>query len=123
MKIMLMSVSTGVYSIDHIQPDSVVLQPGQSLTITCRVSGYSLTDGNYGTCWIRQHTGKTLDWILCMWSDGSNSKNDALKNKFSVSRDTSQLYLQMSSLKTEDSALASYLEDWPQGCIIKTSGR
>uniref|UniRef100_A0A3Q0T7U8 Ig-like domain-containing protein n=1 Tax=Amphilophus citrinellus TaxID=61819 RepID=A0A3Q0T7U8_AMPCI len=82
-----MSVSTGVYSIDLIQPDSMAVQPGQSLTITCRVSGYSLT--SYGTCWIRQHAGKAMGWILCIWTDGSNSKNDALKTKFSYSRDTS----------------------------------
>ncbi|KAK5612524.1 hypothetical protein CRENBAI_012392, partial [Crenichthys baileyi] len=31
-----------------IQPDSKVVQPGQSLTITCRLSRYSLYDG-YGT--------------------------------------------------------------------------
>uniref|UniRef100_A0A3P9H1G4 Ig-like domain-containing protein n=1 Tax=Oryzias latipes TaxID=8090 RepID=A0A3P9H1G4_ORYLA len=41
---MLVCVSTGVDSIDLIQPDSKVVQPGQSLTISCQVSGYSLTD-------------------------------------------------------------------------------
>ncbi|KAI3359279.1 hypothetical protein L3Q82_002795 [Scortum barcoo] len=38
-----------VNSIDLIQPDSMVVQPGQSLTITCQVSGYSLTDDSYET--------------------------------------------------------------------------
>lgn len=78
------SVSTGVYSIDLIQPDSRVMQPGQSMTITYQVSGYSLTDGSYGTCWIRQREGKQIDCIFCMWSDGSTEKNGALKNKFSM---------------------------------------
>uniref|UniRef100_A0A3Q0QPZ1 Ig-like domain-containing protein n=1 Tax=Amphilophus citrinellus TaxID=61819 RepID=A0A3Q0QPZ1_AMPCI len=101
------SLMASVYSIDLIQPDSVIVQPGQSLTITCRVSGYSLTDSSYGTCWIRQHAGKPLDWILCMWYDGSNSKNDALKNKFSVSRDTSAgtVTITGQNLQPEDTAV------------------
>uniref|UniRef100_A0A3Q4GM67 Ig-like domain-containing protein n=1 Tax=Neolamprologus brichardi TaxID=32507 RepID=A0A3Q4GM67_NEOBR len=53
-----------VYCIDLNQPESRVVQPGQSMTITCRVSGYSLTDGSYGTCWIRQREGKQMDWIF-----------------------------------------------------------
>uniref|UniRef100_A0A3B4WX84 Ig-like domain-containing protein n=1 Tax=Seriola lalandi dorsalis TaxID=1841481 RepID=A0A3B4WX84_SERLL len=69
MEMMLISVSTGVYSIDLIQPDSVVVQPGQSLTITCQVSGYSLTDNSYATGWIRQREGK-LEWIVHQWGGG-----------------------------------------------------
>ncbi|KAL7379018.1 hypothetical protein ABVT39_022083 [Epinephelus coioides] len=42
-------IRLGVNSIDLIQPDSMVVQPGQSLTITCQVSGYSLTDNSYAT--------------------------------------------------------------------------
>ena len=68
---MLICVSTGVYSIDLIQPDSMVVQPGQSLTITCQVSGYSLTDSSYATGWIRQREGKPMDWILSCWGGGS----------------------------------------------------
>ncbi|MEQ2235411.1 hypothetical protein ILYODFUR_002085 [Ilyodon furcidens] len=45
---MLLTAASGVFCIDLIQPDSKVVQPGQSLTITCQVSGYSLTD-SYGT--------------------------------------------------------------------------
>uniref|UniRef100_A0A3Q1I7F3 Ig-like domain-containing protein n=1 Tax=Anabas testudineus TaxID=64144 RepID=A0A3Q1I7F3_ANATE len=88
--------------------------PGQSLTITCQVSGYSLTDDSYGTGWIRQHEGKAMEWINYQWGTSGLRQNNALKNKFSYSRDTSsvqrdnskqQLYLQMNSLKTEDSAV------------------
>ncbi|XP_059203553.1 Ig heavy chain Mem5-like [Centropristis striata] len=53
MEIMLICVSTGLNSIHLIQPDSMVVQPGQSLSISCQVSGYSLTDSSYATCWIR----------------------------------------------------------------------
>ena len=107
MEIMLICVSTGVHSIDLIQPESKVVQPGQSLTITCRVSGYSLTDSSYGTGWIRLREGKALDWIFTMWHDGSLSQNNALKNKFSVSRDTSASTLTITgqNLQPEDTAV------------------
>uniref|UniRef100_A0A3B4H941 Ig-like domain-containing protein n=1 Tax=Pundamilia nyererei TaxID=303518 RepID=A0A3B4H941_9CICH len=87
--------------------DSVIVQPGQSLTITCRVSGYSLTSSSYATNWIRQRDGKQMDWIFTMWSDGSTSKNDALKNKFSMSRDTSAQTVTITgqNLQPEDTAV------------------
>ena len=79
---MLICVSTGVNSIDLIQPDSMVVQPGQSLTITCQVSGYSLTDSSYATGWIRQCEGKPMDWILHRWDGEDFYQNNVLKNKF-----------------------------------------
>uniref|UniRef100_A0A3Q0QPW2 Ig-like domain-containing protein n=1 Tax=Amphilophus citrinellus TaxID=61819 RepID=A0A3Q0QPW2_AMPCI len=86
---------------------SVVLQPGQSLTITCRVSGYSVTDSNYVTGWIRQREGKPMGWISYIWNDGSISENNALKNKFSISRDTSAgtVTITGQNLQPEDTAV------------------
>uniref|UniRef100_A0A3B4A3D6 Ig-like domain-containing protein n=1 Tax=Periophthalmus magnuspinnatus TaxID=409849 RepID=A0A3B4A3D6_9GOBI len=48
----------GVDSVELLQPGSVLLQPAQALTISCQVSGYSLTDNSYATGWIRQREGK-----------------------------------------------------------------
>uniref|UniRef100_A0A8P4KR32 Ig-like domain-containing protein n=1 Tax=Dicentrarchus labrax TaxID=13489 RepID=A0A8P4KR32_DICLA len=45
----------------------MVVQPGQSFTITCQVSGYSLTDNSYATGWIRQCEGKPVQWIWHRW--------------------------------------------------------
>uniref|UniRef100_A0A3Q2VFG3 Ig-like domain-containing protein n=1 Tax=Haplochromis burtoni TaxID=8153 RepID=A0A3Q2VFG3_HAPBU len=85
--------------------DSRIVQPGQSLTITCQVSGYSIT--SYGTCWVRQRDGKQMDWINCMWYIGNTANNDALKNKFSVSRDTSAQTVTITgqNLQPEDTAV------------------
>ncbi|MEQ2235408.1 hypothetical protein ILYODFUR_002081 [Ilyodon furcidens] len=96
-----------VFCIDLTQPASKVVQPGQSLTITCRVSGYSLTDSNYATGWIRQPKGKTIDWILTMWSDGNIAPNNALKNKFSCNRDTSAGIITITgqNMQPEDTAV------------------
>uniref|UniRef100_A0A671P1V2 Ig-like domain-containing protein n=1 Tax=Sinocyclocheilus anshuiensis TaxID=1608454 RepID=A0A671P1V2_9TELE len=34
------------------QPGSEVVRPGASLIISCKVSGYSLTENSYATGWI-----------------------------------------------------------------------
>uniref|UniRef100_A0A3Q3KUB9 Immunoglobulin heavy variable 8-2 n=1 Tax=Mastacembelus armatus TaxID=205130 RepID=A0A3Q3KUB9_9TELE len=83
------------------------VQPGQSLTITCQVSGYSLTDNSYATGWIRQPEGKPMEWIFHMWGGGSLTHNNALKNKFSYSRDTSAgtVTIKAENLQPEDTAV------------------
>uniref|UniRef100_A0A3B3DTJ4 Ig-like domain-containing protein n=1 Tax=Oryzias melastigma TaxID=30732 RepID=A0A3B3DTJ4_ORYME len=84
-----------------------VVQPGQSLTISCQVSGYSLTDSSYGSGWIRQREGKPMDWIVHQWGQGSSRQNEALKNKFSCSRDMSAgtVTITGQNLQPEDTAV------------------
>uniref|UniRef100_A0A3B5QFX7 Ig-like domain-containing protein n=1 Tax=Xiphophorus maculatus TaxID=8083 RepID=A0A3B5QFX7_XIPMA len=92
---------------DHSGPKySQLVQPGQSLTITCRPSGYSVTD-SYATGWIRHREGKPMEWIFHMWGSGTFYKNDALKNKFSYSRDTSAgtVTITGQNLQPEDTAV------------------
>uniref|UniRef100_A0A3B3RU10 Ig-like domain-containing protein n=1 Tax=Paramormyrops kingsleyae TaxID=1676925 RepID=A0A3B3RU10_9TELE len=94
-------------NIEFTQPDSVTVKPGESLTISCKVSGYSVTDSSYCTSFIRQPSGKGLEWAAHFCGSGSTYYKDSLKNKFTISRDTSSstLYLQMNSLKAEDMAV------------------
>uniref|UniRef100_A0A3B3DSV3 Ig-like domain-containing protein n=1 Tax=Oryzias melastigma TaxID=30732 RepID=A0A3B3DSV3_ORYME len=61
-----------ILCIDLIQPDSKVVQPGQSLNISCQVSGYSLTSNSYATGWIRQREGKPMEWIVHQWGEESS---------------------------------------------------
>uniref|UniRef100_A0A3Q1JRW9 Ig-like domain-containing protein n=1 Tax=Anabas testudineus TaxID=64144 RepID=A0A3Q1JRW9_ANATE len=104
-EIILISVSTGVYSLDLIQPDSLVVQPGQSLATTCQVSGDSRS--TYAIGWIRQREGKAMEWILIIWADDKLAHNNATKNKFSCSRDTSTgaVTLTGQNLTPEDTAV------------------
>ncbi|KAL7378386.1 hypothetical protein ABVT39_012666 [Epinephelus coioides] len=120
--ILLLAAGSCVNSIDLIQPDSMVVQPGQSLTITCQVSGYSLTDNGYATGWIRHCEGKPMDWISEMWGGGSFYENAALKNKFSYSRDTSasRVTLTGQNLQPEDTAVY-YCVRYPT--VIQTTNR
>ena len=94
----------GIQADELTQPASVVIQPGQQLTIDCKVS-YSLT--SYDTAWVRQPAGKPLEWINIIWSGGSTANKDSLKNKFSVSRDTSSktVTLRGQNMQPEDTAV------------------
>ncbi|XP_061086556.1 uncharacterized protein LOC133121382 [Conger conger] len=60
--VLLATLSYG-HCVELTQPGSMVVTPGHSLTISCKVSGYSLTDSSYYTHWIRQPAGKALEWI------------------------------------------------------------
>uniref|UniRef100_A0AAY5F650 Ig-like domain-containing protein n=2 Tax=Electrophorus TaxID=8004 RepID=A0AAY5F650_ELEEL len=86
------------------QPASMTVQPGQRLSINCKVS-YSVT--SWYTAWIRQPAGKALEWIGRISSDGGTAYSDKLKNKFSISRDTGSntITLQGQNLQTEDTAV------------------
>ncbi|KAI5610671.1 hypothetical protein C0J50_11982, partial [Silurus asotus] len=92
-----------VHGEELTQPASMTLQPGQSLSINCKVS-YSVT--SYFTAFIRQPAGKTLEWIGRVYSGGTDY-NDKLKNKFSLSTDTSTntVTIRGQNMQTEDTAV------------------
>uniref|UniRef100_A0A8C7N2J4 Ig-like domain-containing protein n=1 Tax=Oncorhynchus kisutch TaxID=8019 RepID=A0A8C7N2J4_ONCKI len=89
------------------QPGSMTLQPGQPLTLSCQVSGYSVTSTSSCTGWVRQPAGKALEWVGEMCGSGGIYYSDKLKNKFSISRDTSSSTVTLTgqSLQTEDTAV------------------
>src|SRR4029434_5231789 len=94
--------------VELTQPSSIVIKPGDPLTIPCKVSGYSLTECcDYATAWVRHPAGKTLEWITHIWGDGDIRKADSLKSKFSISKDpsSSTVTLKGQNLQTEDSAV------------------
>uniref|UniRef100_A0A8C9PB75 Ig-like domain-containing protein n=1 Tax=Spermophilus dauricus TaxID=99837 RepID=A0A8C9PB75_SPEDA len=93
-----------------------LVKPSQTLSLTCVVSGFSITSG-YCWDWIRQPPGKGLEWISRICYDGSTAYSPSLKSRVSTSRDTSknQFSLQLSSLTTQDTATYYCARDTVRG--------
>ncbi|KAG2462757.1 HV03 protein, partial [Polypterus senegalus] len=92
------------------QRSNEVRKPGESLQLTCQGSGQD-SAGNtvtaYYLSWIRQEPGKSLEWLAEINpSSGTINYASSIKGRFTISRDNSKqaLYLDMNSLKTEDTA-------------------
>nr|NDP09404.1 immunoglobulin mu heavy chain [Bos taurus] len=81
-----------------------LVKPSQTLSLTCTVSGFSLS--TYGVGWVRQAPGKALECLGGISSGGNTGYNPALKSRLSITKDNSksQVSLSLSSVTTEDTA-------------------
>ncbi|MGH0191176.1 UNVERIFIED_CONTAM: hypothetical protein FKN15_057722, partial [Acipenser sinensis] len=94
-----------------VEADPEVRKPEDSVKLSCQGSGQD-SDGDtitaYGMRWIRQAPEKRLKWVDYISTGGSStSYSPSVQGRFTISRDDSNstLYLQMNSLKTEDTAV------------------
>nr|NDP05613.1 immunoglobulin mu heavy chain [Bos taurus] len=121
-----------------------LVRPSQTLSLTCTVSGFSLSSYNVG--WVRQAPGKALECLGGISSRGNTAYNPALKSRLSITKDNSksQISLSLSSVATEDTATYycakssdgrgcgsdcicgynynfEYLQAWGQGLLVTVS--
>nr|NDP09361.1 immunoglobulin mu heavy chain [Bos taurus] len=82
-----------------------LVKPSQTLSLTCTVSGFSLS--SYGVGWVRQAPGKALECLGGINSGGGTGYNPALKSRLSITKDNSksQVSLSLSSVTSEDTAI------------------
>nr|NDP12988.1 immunoglobulin mu heavy chain [Bos taurus] len=115
-----------------------LVKPSQTLSLTCTVSGFSLSGTNVG--WVRQPPGKALECLGGISNTGSTGYNPVLKSRLSITKDNSksQVSLSLSSVTTEDTAtyycakndgiamlvvgvVNDYVHAWGQGLLVTVS--
>nr|NDP05672.1 immunoglobulin mu heavy chain [Bos taurus] len=116
-----------------------LVKPSQTLSLTCTVSGFSLS--SYGVGWVRQAPGKALECVAGISALGTMFSNPVLNSRLSITKDNSksQVSLSLSSVATEDTATYycakssssgecvcggcsdDYIEAWGQGLLVTVS--
>nr|NDP13240.1 immunoglobulin mu heavy chain [Bos taurus] len=117
-----------------------LVKPSQTLSLTCTVSGFSLSD--YDVAWVRQAPGKAPECLGGISKDGRTGYNPALSSRLSITRDNSksQVSLSLSSVINDDTATYhcarlsgtwgwswgcgndhDYVDAWGQGLLVTVS--
>nr|6NFJ_B Chain B, Nanobody 30 [Lama glama]6NFJ_E Chain E, Nanobody 30 [Lama glama] len=82
-----------------------LVQAGGSLRLSCAASGRAIR--SYFMAWFRQAPGKEREFVAAVEYIFNTYYADSVKGRFTISRDNAKntVFLQMNSLKPEDTAV------------------
>nr|6WTY_B Chain B, Fab heavy chain [Homo sapiens]6WTY_E Chain E, Fab heavy chain [Homo sapiens]6WTY_H Chain H, Fab heavy chain [Homo sapiens]6WTY_K Chain K, Fab heavy chain [Homo sapiens] len=130
---------TGVHSeVQLVQSGAEVKKPGSSMKVSCKASGG--TFNRYVFSWVRQAPGQGLEWmggILPILETTYYAKNFKGRVTITADESTSTVYMELSSLTSEDTAVYFCARDehdyvwgsyrpsltgpWGQGTLVTVS--
>nr|BAJ20182.1 immunoglobulin W heavy chain [Triakis scyllium] len=121
---------TGVRSnVVLTQSESVVKKPGQSVKLSCRVSGVAIS--TYSIHWVKKVPGNGLEWLLSYYSGASKYFAPGIEGRFRPSKDSNTAYIEITNLKVDDTAVyycarlgwehVDHLDYWGRGTLVKVT--
>nr|6GFE_H Chain H, Immunoglobulin gamma-4 heavy chain [Homo sapiens]6GFE_K Chain K, Immunoglobulin gamma-4 heavy chain [Homo sapiens] len=112
-----------------------LVKPSQTLSLTCAISGDSVSSRSASWSWIRQSPGRGLEWLGRTYyrSHWYYEYAQSVKSRITINPDTSknQFSLQLNSVTPEDTAVYycarmdvpsfRYFDVWGQGTLVTVS--
>uniref|UniRef100_A0A0D9R9M1 Ig-like domain-containing protein n=1 Tax=Chlorocebus sabaeus TaxID=60711 RepID=A0A0D9R9M1_CHLSB len=102
--LLLVAAATGAHAqVQLVQSGAEVKQPGSSVKVSCKASGYTFTISVMQ--WVQQAPGQDLQWIGRIYPYNGNTKyaqNFQGRVTMTTDTSTSTAYMELSSLRSED---------------------
>ncbi|WP_461146140.1 immunoglobulin domain-containing family protein [Salinifilum aidingensis] len=110
------------------------MKPSETLSLSCTVSGDSMSTSHFYWGWVRQSPGRGLEWLGSIYQNGDTSANLSLKSRVAISVDPSKslFSLHLTSVTAADTSLyycarhvannrawrPMYFDVWGRGLLV-----
>nr|4NWT_H Chain H, APE1531 Ab Fab heavy chain [Homo sapiens] len=123
-----------------VQSGAEVKKPGSSVKVSCKASGGTFS--NYAISWVRQAPGQGFEWmggIIPIFGTANYAQKFQGRVTITADESTSTAYMELSSLRSEDTAVYycargpeyydyvwgsyryNYFDYWGQGTLVTVS--